>query len=448
MPPPGDARTEALRILLEYSRRNAYLNVLLLGHRYPVELDRRDRAFVIELVQGTVRMLLTLDWALSFFSNREISSLDETVIWVLRLSAYQVLFTQVPDYAAVDRGAALARENGAGGAVGFVNAVLRALAREKDSLPWPDPTKDAARYLEVRYSHPPWIVQMWLDELGRDRAEALCAAGNSPRPVSLRCNLLKVEREALASRLRLLGAEVEVSGLVPEGLLVRGIGPLAELDEFTSGMFAVQDQGAIVVGHAVDPEPGMEVLDACAAPGGKANHLAELMSGSGAVLAVDINPDRLVLVQEAAGRLGNAIVSTMVMDATDMGESIRRTFDRVLVDAPCTGLGTLSRRPDVRWRKRPGDVDRLAALQTSILAEAAGMVREGGMLVYSTCTISKRENQDVVASFLDSHPRFSQAGGGWLAPLSGGAGSMQLFPDEHGCDGTFVSRMARGSGRG
>jgi 16S rRNA (cytosine967-C5)-methyltransferase len=440
MSDPIDARDAALAILLDYGRRGTYLNVLLSTSLSGSSLDRRDRAFVTEIVRGTVRMLLTLDWALSSFSSREPGSLDPEVLWILRLSAYQVLFTQVPDYAAVDAGARLARRYRGAGAVSFVNGVLRALTRGKDELPWPDPAEDMARYLEVRYSHPRWIVDMWLSELGRGRTESLCAADNAPMPLSLRCNVRRAKRDELAAGLACQGLDVELSRLVPEGLLVKGSGSLAELEDFRRGLFAVQDQGSMVVGHAVAPEPGMNVIDVCAAPGGKANHLAELMDDTGRVLALDVNPVRLALVEEAAERLGNTIVEPRELDATLVRDNVDGLFDRVLVDAPCSGLGTLSRRPDVRWRKRAEDVERLAVLQGGILDAAARMVLPGGMLVYSTCTISLCENQGVVGTFLKAHPEFEPAGQGAIGPWSSES-SIQLYPDEHGCDGTFVSRL-------
>ena len=234
-----------------------------------------------------------------------------------------------------------------------------------------------------------------------------------------------------------------VSGMVPEGLLLKGSGPIADLEGFDRGYFSVQDQGAILVGHAVAPLPGMTVLDMCAAPGGKANHLAELMLNEGTVLALDKNESRLALVAESAARLGNGAVTTRVVDATRASESIRERFDRVLVDAPCSGLGTLARRPDVRWRKREGDLEGLTLLQREILAEGAKMVAPGGLLVYSTCTISKAENEGVVEAFLDGTRGFEPDGPGALERLAEGARFIQLYPDSHGCDGTFIARLRR-----
>lgn len=442
--PGGSSRETALDVLLDYSRRDAFVPLLLSSRLSTSGLDRRDRAFTTELVQGTIRMKGTLDWALSAFSSRPLETLDGQVLWLLRLAAYQVLFTRVKDYAACDTAADIAGRRSGKGAASYVNGVIRALVRGKESLVYPNPRTEPVRYLETRYSHPGWIVEMWIRELGFELTEEICRADNRKVTLCVRANLLKVEREELARRLRDGGFEVEPSKLVPEGLLVGGGGNPAEMPEYDEGLFSVQDQGSIVVGYALDLEPGMEVLDACAAPGGKANHAAELMGNRGRVLAVDTNEQRLAIVDRAAHRLGNTIVKTLQMDATRMPGRIEEGFDRVLVDAPCTGLGTLARRPDVRWRKRPSDVERLPELQGSLLRSSAKMVRPGGLLVYSTCTISRRENEDAVERFMRENTGFTARDVSGMVESGGGAPFLRLLPNPHGCDGMFIAVMERG----
>ncbi len=436
------ARAVALGTLTEYERRDAYLNLLLRSVLDQAGLDRRDSALVTELAQGTVRMMLALDWALSGFSSRPLSSLDPAVRWLLRMSAYQLLFMHVPDYAVCDIAASVARSEIGEKPVGFVNGVLRALARGRSTLKWPDREKDPIAYLEIRHSHPRWIVEMWVRELGFEKAEAICEADNRQPMLSLRCNLMRTGRKELENALVAAGAEAVDGPLAPEAVLVKGIGPVRGLPEYRRGKFSVQDQGSMVAGRLVDPQPGSRVLDLCAAPGGKANHLAELMGNEGEVLAVDVSPRRLELVREAAERLGNRSVRTVALDAREVRSKIEGFFDRVLVDAPCTGLGTLARRPDARWRRSPSEVEELAGLQSSILSEAGRMVATGGTLVYSTCTISRRENQDVVEAFLAEAPAYR------LVPNEcrpGAAGDYTtLFPDTDGCDGMFVAVMYHG----
>lgn len=440
--PGHETRALALRTLIDYERRDAYLGVLLSSRLEQSGLDRRDRALVVELVQGTVRMKLTLDWALKGFSNQPLDALEPGVIWALRLAAYQVMFTSVPDYAAVDMAAASTSRVTGRHAVGYVNAVMRAFVRGLKDVTYPDRASDPEGYLEAKYSHPRWVVRMWIEELGFEKAEAICAGDNADPHLAVRTNLLRVTREALSSTLKAKEIHVEPGGLTPEALLIKGSGPVGDLEEFRAGFFAVQDQGSQLVSHQVCPEPGMRVLDICAAPGGKANHMAELMRNEGSVLALDMNARRLKLVTDTAERLGNTIVEAVELDATKAGSSIPGVFDRVLVDAPCSGLGTLARRPDARWRKKPEDVDRLASLQSELLSEGARLVAPGGLLVYSTCTISARENEGVAGGFVRSSDESFVS----VAPSitdSERTPFMQLFPDADGCDGMFVAVMRR-----
>ena len=437
--PGGDARDLSLRVLLDYERRDAYLNLLLSSSLESSVLERRDRAFTTEMVQGTVRMKGTLDWVLERFSDRELDSLDPALLWILRLSAYQMLFMAVPDHAACDQGARMARRHLGEGGAAYANAVLRSLARGREDLVYPDPENDFAYYLQVKYSHPRWVVDMWIDELGKERAESLCEADNVSRAVSIRCNLLKTSRDELQKLLLEGGFKAGISPLVPEGILLSGGGSPGAIHEFNAGYFTVQDQGSILVGHAVSPQPGMRVLEMCSAPGGKSNHLAELMRNDGRILALDINAGRLSLVEETARRLGNNIIETRAMDATGVSSSINERFDRVLVDAPCTGLGTLYRKPDARWRRSSGDVEELSTLQLELLTEGARMLKRGGLLVYSTCTISMRENKLLVEKFLESNRGFSTVDIGSLLPSGLNGRYLQLYPDVHGCDGIFIA---------
>ncbi|HEY5531651.1 MAG TPA: 16S rRNA (cytosine(967)-C(5))-methyltransferase RsmB [Candidatus Anoxymicrobiaceae bacterium] len=437
---PGEAARDcAFDILVEYAHADTFLNSVLTKGLCASGLERRDRALITEIVQGTVRMKLALDCAISGFSNRELSSVDEGVLWILRLTAYQLLYTSVPTYAACDISVGLTRRRLGAGASGYVNGVLRAFARGADDIAWPEKEDDPVSYLEVCTSHPRWLVEMWIAELGLARTETLCEADNRQPRLSLRCNLARSSREELLAKLIEAGIEAQPGDLAPEALLVRGTGYLNDIPEFVSGLFAVQDQGSIVVGHRVAPEPGMRVLDMCAAPGGKANHLAELMHNSGRVLAIDINPGRLEMVGESATRLGNSSVETMVQDGTTASADLGESFDRVLVDAPCTGLGTLARRPDARWRKSPGDIRRLPELQGALLQEGARLTTPGGLLVYSTCTISHRENQEVVNAFIAG----GQGESFKLVSDERDEVFTQMFPDADGCDGMFVAVMRR-----
>lgn len=440
MKPGEPSRRTALEAVLEYHSSGTYLDAALSAALEATSLDRRDRALVNEMVQGTVRMRGYLDWAIAHFSDREPASLDDTLLWVLRLAAYQVLLMDVPDHAACDIGVSLATERGGRGAGSYVNAVMRALVRGRGGLEFPDRDSGPVEYLEARYSMPRWICRLWVDEHGLHRAESLCAASNVQPPVSLRCNLRRARRQDVAAGLESAGAQVELGALAGEAILVRKGGSPALLPGFAEGLFAVQDQGSMMVGHAVGPEPGMRVLDMCAAPGGKANHMAELMGGSGEVVALDRDTGRLEMVSESAARLGNAIIRTVVMDAGTLHPGRFGMFERVLVDVPCSGLGTLARRADLRWRKEPSDVARLARVQSGLLEAASHVVEPRGLLVYSTCTICRVENESVARGFLEDHPEFA------LEPAScreTSDGFIRIMPDTERCDGMFVAVFRR-----
>ncbi len=440
--PEAGPRALALRTLVDYERRNAYLGPLTSAALTSSALDRRDRALATELVQGSVRMKLSLDRCLSPFSRRPLEELEPAVAWALRLAAYQIAYTRVPDYAAVDATVEAAVEVAGSRVAGYTNAVLRAFLRGRGEVGLPDREGDPEGYLEARYSHPRWIARMWIEEFGFERAESLCSADNNTPAVSLRVNLPRCARDELAARLDGEGLGCREGSLAPECLLLEGGGPVSALPGYDEGLFGVQDQGAMLVSHAVSPEKGMEVLDMCAAPGGKANHLAELMENEGRVLAVDLRPGRLALVRESAERLGNTAVECLAADATAIPGVPGESFDRVLVDAPCSGLGTLARKPDARWRRGPGEVAELTTLQRRLLAEGAGLVAAGGTLTYSTCTISRAENQEMAEWFLEEHSgKFEPAAG--QVPGFDGSSQIQLFPDIHGCDGMFMAVFRR-----
>jgi len=444
----SDPREVALGIILEYDQRDAFLNAILSKRLASSALERRDRAFVTELVQGTVRMRLALDHALGQFSQKPLDSLDKEVLWILRLAAYQMLYMNTPPYAVGDTSLRLAKKVRFEHAGSFVNALIRALAQGRDNIVYPEKNSDPEGFIESFYSHPRWIANLLIDQFGIQRAFKICEANNSSRPVSLRVNLTKAKREEIAEDLIRIGAKIEFSKIAPECILVRGGGDLASLEHYKKGLFSFQDEGSSLVGHALCLESGMSVLDLCAAPGGKANHAAELMKGKGRVVAIDINPSRVELIRGEAKRLESDIVEAFCMDARKVSESLEERFERVLLDAPCSGLGTLSRRPDLRWRRSPESIDGLVQLQKELIREAGKVVSPEGLLVYSTCTITRQENEEVVEWFLRNFPDFESFCPGDNFPgifseYSTGNTYIRLFPDVHGCDGMFIAVLRR-----
>ena len=442
----------ALKALKEIDENKAYANLALDGvlRRFP--LESRDRALATELVYGVARRQGTLDWALNQAASRPVTQMHAWVRAILREAAYQLMYLdKIPAHAALSEAVDLAKQYGHAGSAKFVNAVLRGLQRKLPDLPYPPPEEDLTRHLALRYSHPEWMVRMWVERYGPAEAGALMEAMNAVPPLTVRTNRLKGSPEQLRVLLEREGVTAVPTRWSPDGLTLQGVGEsaLGRLAAFKAGWFTVQDESSMLVAPALGPMPGETVLDVAAAPGGKATHLAELMDNRGKVIALDIHPHKLALIRENARRLGVDIVAPVEGDARQVHRLLPEGVDRVLVDAPCSGLGTLGRRPDARWRKQPEDPATLAQLQLEILDSAAQVLRPGGVLIYSTCTIERHENQGVVAAFLAQHPEFEADDvwpylpvGLWREPALP-MGCVQLLPHRHKTDGFFLARLEK-----
>jgi 16S rRNA (cytosine967-C5)-methyltransferase len=382
------------------------------------QLDPRDRAFAQQLAYGVVQRRATLDHLIAQLSSRPPGKLDPPVRDALRLGLFQLLFLDgVADHAAVSESVDLA-----GRGRGLVNAVLRRAQRERHALlaALHDDTPEAAA---VMHSHPEWLVRMWWEQLGADETRALLERDNEPAESAVRINTLR------ATALD-LGVPTHPAPDLPEGLVLEAALDVHATDAFERGELMPQSRASMLVSRILDPQPGERVLDLCAAPGAKTTHMAALMEGQGEVVAVEAHAGRARALEENARRLGASNVRVVVGDAAEPvgGEP----FDRVLLDPPCSDLGTLQSRPDVRWRKDPALIERVSAQQALLLETAAAQVRPGGVLVYSTCTISARENEEQMRSFLDNHPEFAAT----REPI-------QLLPHRDGTDGFFVARLER-----
>lgn len=370
----------------------------------PATMSTVDRALVTELFYGVLRHRAALDWRLAACSQRHLARLAPPTLTLLRVGAYQLLFlSRVPASAAVNETVALTKRLCAPDDVGFVNAVLRALDRRRHELVVPDLLERPLDHLTAEYSHPVWLVRRWLKRFGVQRTLHLCRANNAIPPMTLRVNTLVTTRERLLDVLRQEGVEAAPCAVSPQGVVIRGTPPTATR-AFAQGWYYVQDEAAQLVGLAVAPRPGERVLDACAAPGGKSIHLAELMGDQGEVVAADVKPDRLGLVAENCRRMGIKSVQTAAADLTQASDAARLgRFDRILVDAPCTGLGVLRRHPEAKWHKTEGLIARYAVTQRAILDRVAPLLKPGGVLVYSTCSTEREENEEVAADFLRRH---------------------------------------------
>ncbi|MEW6397810.1 MAG: 16S rRNA (cytosine(967)-C(5))-methyltransferase RsmB [Bacillota bacterium] len=438
---PG--RELALRILGEVEK-GAYADVAF-ARLSRQEKDPRERAFAQDLAYGVVRYLLPIDHGLARYLRHPLEKLPAPIRNALRMGAYELMFGGGASYAAVSQAVELARAHGHAGTASLVNAVLRRVAEE----PRPRVRREG---LSLVYSFPEWLVERWVQRLGSEETEALCAALNRIPPLSGRGNLTRVAAEGLLSRLEEEGVRTRPGRYRGECFVVEESPvPVAELPAFREGLFSLQDEGSALVAPVLDPRPGERVVDACSAPGTKTAHLLELMGGRGEVLAVDINPRRLRLVEEGCSRLRLGGLRPVAGDARRLGDLLPDAWggeaDRILVDAPCSGLGALARRPDLRWRRRQADLETLARLQGEILDGVASALAPGGTLVYSTCTTEPEENQQVVDSFLDRHPDFvADDPAPWLPENLRGEsrkGWLQLWPHRHATDGFFICRLRK-----
>jgi 16S rRNA (cytosine967-C5)-methyltransferase len=419
--------------------RSAYADRALHGEAERLHLDARDRALAMRLAYGVVQRRDTLDHVIETLAARPVAKLEPAVLAALQLGVLQLAFLdRIPAHAAVAESVELAKRESRGGA-GLVNAVLRRAAREARAIVEALPEETAAQ-AALKHSHPRWIAELWFDALGPDAARALMAAGNEPAEAAIRANTLRTTREQLAERLPLASRPAD---RLPEGLVLD-----EPFDAFSSplweaGLFMPQSRAAMAVARVLDPRPGEAVLDLCAAPGAKTTHLAALMANEGRVVAVERHPGRADALRRTTERMGATRVEVRTADAAAPQPE---TFDRVLVDPPCSDLGTLAARPDARWRKHPQDVAELAEQQTAILAAAAGAVRPGGVLVYSTCTISPAENEDRIAAFLGQHADFALDDPPSDVPVWDHPSVPRLqqsLPHRDGTDGFFIARLRR-----
>ena len=434
------ARKEALAVLTACRVRGAWADAALGAHLKG--LSPADAGLCSRIVYGVIQNETLLDFYLSGFCTQKLDHLQPPLADILRIGAYQILFLdRVPDNAAVHTSVELAKGAGRGQAAGLVNAVLRRLCREKESLP-AIPDRDEAKYLSIRYSHPKWLVKRLLALLGREGTEAFLMTGNSQPPAAAQVNTCRCSPEEAAKALEAEGVKAERHPWLPDCLLLQGTGDLERLKAFRDGMIYIQDPAARLAVLAADLRPESRVLDVCAAPGGKSFAAAIAMGDRGEVVSCDLHENKLKRVREGAARLGLRSIRADAADGRAFREEWRDAFDLVLVDAPCSGLGILRKKPDIR-RKKADDLFPLPVVQSAILENAARYVRPGGTLIYSTCTILPEENEDVTEAFLGACPAFSRERFALPGPIGQAEGQATLWPHIHDTDGFYICRMTR-----
>lgn len=437
------ARRCAHAVLARVLHDGAFADRAFRSEALRFELDPRERAFSQHIAYGTVQRLRTIDWVIEQLVNRPVGAIDAPVRDALRTGIFQVVWLDgVPPHAAVDQTVELAAAESPR-ARGFANAVMRRATRDAAGLVaslHEDDPEDAA----LKYSHPDWIAAVWWQLLGAAEARALMARDNEPPESAARANRLRAARDLAIEVLRAEGAEARPDAGSDEGIVIDRAFDIHGSDAFARGLVMPQSRGSMLVSRVCAPRPGERVLDMCAAPGGKTTHLAALMEGRGQVVAIERDAARADDLRATCARLGAGIVEVRTADAREVVEP--NGFDRVLIDAPCSDLGTLQSRPDARWRKNPQMITGLVELQAELLEAAGRQLRPGGILVYSTCTISPSENGQQVDRLLARHPDLvgDDFGARWRrVALAGRPGQIQLLPHRDGTDGFFIARLRR-----
>ena len=436
-----NARDTALRVLVRCRTAGAWADAALAAQLRRDGLSGPEAALCSRIVYGVMQNRLLLDFYLGAYCSQKVDHLQPPLLEILRIGAYQILFLdKIPHSAAVNQAVEQAKDNGRAKAAGLVNAVLRQLSRNKGHLP-KIPDQYALHSLSIRYSHPKWLVKRLQAILGPE-TEACLAADNAPAPLTIQVNPLKTTAEELTAELEASGVTVRPHPWVSGCLELDHAGDLTALAPFRAGKFLVQDPAARLVSQIAGVGPGMRVLDVCAAPGGKSFSAAFAMEDQGEILACDLHENKLKRIREGAERLGLACIQTTAADGRVFRPEWEAAFDVVLVDAPCSGLGIIRKKPDVRYKK-PDDLFALPVIQRAILDNAARYVKPGGTLVYSTCTILPEENEGVSDSFLAEHPDFCRTPFALFEPVGETEGQVTLWPHRHGTDGFDSCRMTR-----
>ncbi len=395
-------RQKAFEILLKIHNSNAYSNLTLDTYLQKENIDMRDKAFISAIVYGVIERQLTLDYNLSIYLKQPIKKLKPEVLIVLRLGAYQLLFMdKIPPSAAVNESVNIVKANRAAFASGLVNAVLRNVMKSGLVLP----AENDEDYLSVKYSCPKWLIDMWLKAYGEENTEKILSLSLGEVPVYLRVNTLKTTTDDLIEKLYQEGVIAEKCFCLPNVLVIKKQGSIEALNAFKEGLFHVQDLSSQLCCSVLNPQADESVLDVCSAPGGKAFTLCEYMEDKGNLTACDIYPNRVKLIEEGAKRLSISSVSTCVSDASKLNEELG-VYDKVLCDVPCSGLGIIRRKPEIKY-KSADDIDKLHNLQYLILCTTARYVKKGGKLVYSTCSLNPGENTAVVSKFLENNKNFT-----------------------------------------
>ncbi|MCM3717211.1 16S rRNA (cytosine(967)-C(5))-methyltransferase RsmB [Fictibacillus phosphorivorans] len=446
----NNIRAIALDVLIKIEQNQAYSNLQLNQALQDTHVKDIDKGLLTSIVYGTIQRKNTIDFYLDQLLNKPIKKKDRWVLSLLRLSIFQMLYMdRVPDHAIIHEAVEIAKQRGHQGLAGLVNGILRKLQRE-GTEEMDKKAGTGSKKAALTYSMPEWLFERWTAQFGHEDAERMAESNLLPSPVTARVNTMLTTRDEVLEQLKQEGVSAEEGELSPEGIIIKD-GYLPETEVYRKGYVTIQDESSMLVARAVAPLPGETILDACAAPGGKSTHMAEMMNGSGKVVSLDLHAHKIKLINKQAERLGLANIEASVLDARKVGEHFDdASFDRVLVDAPCSGFGVIRKKPDLKWSKSEEDVLKLASIQKDILESASKMVKTEGILVYSTCTVDQEENTYLAEWFLENHPEFE-----WDPDFSEkmpanvktfiieGRSDLQIMPHYFNSDGFYIAAFRK-----
>lgn len=437
-------RRLAMKALVDIHRDKKYANIVLPQYMMQERLEDLDRRFFTELVYGVVRRKNYLDAVIIHFTKKPVKKLSPFVLEILRLGVYQLLYMdKVPSSAAVNESVKLAKKV-APGTDRFVNAVLRNVDRQREDIGVDALATSEAERISYIYNQPLWLVRLWIEQRGLEETIDLCEWFNETPLLTARVNTLRISRHDLLEELSQANWVVEPSHMIPDAIIIKSHkGQLQEAKWVQEGLMTFMDEASMAVAYAVQPKHHMHILDTCAAPGGKTLHMATLMDNTGTIVATDIHEHKVELLQANAKRMKISNVQPQQGDATVKEEQWKESFDAVLVDAPCSGLGILQKKLDMRWRKEESQLQELPMLQQQILQNASSYVKVGGHLVYSTCTINTLENEGVVENFLRENPNFILEDVAPLLPFAAEGPMVTLLPHVYDMDGFFIARLRK-----
>ncbi|RJP68947.1 MAG: 16S rRNA (cytosine(967)-C(5))-methyltransferase RsmB [Ignavibacteriales bacterium] len=435
----------AVKILNRVDRTDAYLDKLIDHEFKNSELSGQDKALLFEIVHGVLRWMGKLDWILNGFYKGAYSKCIPNVKNALRVGLYQILYLEkIPDYAAVNEAVEFVKRLQGQKPADQANAVLRNIIRSKEGIRFPNPEEDLIGYFSAFYSHPSWLVRRWLNFWGQEQTEALLIANNEKPSLTLRVNTSKTTVDEFKELLKKVDLKFYDGKFLNDFIKLKTLTNITGWEYFEKGYFSIQDESTGLPCRLLDVKPGLRVLDLCAAPGGKASYISNLMNNTGEIIALDRYESRLKILEKNLQRMGATNITLKEENALENNSD---EFDRVLLDAPCSGFGTLSKKPDIKWKRDLGDIRELTKLQYELLQKAASLVKVDGSIVYSTCTIEPEENYDIVKKFLDNNPNFvlEDARNYVSEKIVTENGCIQTYPHVHQLDGAFAAKLVRKS---